>query len=177
MTGVRQAVSAAIVGAALLAGAGAAGGAGDGRVPPGPAPRAVVDARGVLVGLQVGARGVGSLAWRREGGLDVLLDVSRDRIVRGSTDVGFEAEDCQGAPWILSEVTPGASAFFTESGIGPGSVLLVADGSAETRTIASRAAPPGDSPACQALTPVPTVVRPAVPLLDLSVFTPPFRVR
>ena len=161
---------------ALALGSAGARAASDGRVPPGLTPRMVVDARGVTVGLQVQGAAAVATVWRREGGLDVLLQVAGDRIFRGSNSLGFEAPDCQGDPWILSEVTPGSNPFFTESGIDPANVLHVGQGSSETRSIASHARP-GGAPPCVNVTVSDQIVRPAVPLLDLAVFTAPFQIR
>jgi hypothetical protein len=176
-TGGRSAVLAWLIGTGLLAATGPAGADGDGRVAPLPGPRVVVDAHGVPVGTQVNAFSGPSRVWRRVGGLDVLLEVTGARIRSGSADLGFESADCTGPPWILSESTPGGSPFFTESALGPGGVLHAGPGPQQSRPIASRLALPGSDPPCVAVPVADQVVRPAVPILDLSSFEPPFRLR
>ena len=133
----------------------------------------VVDSQDRVVGRVEG--NFGRYVGIRIKGQMVTVSVRPDRI-RAFTTVGFESNDCQGTPFLIPSVAPGTPLFHGEAGIGPGHLLQGVAGPVETRTIGSLY-DPDETPPCQPGSAGAQEVYPTVELLDLAIFTPPFRLR
>ena len=143
--------------------------AGGGRTPP-PAP-VVVDANGQVVG---GAFGLGVRV--QVGDRAAVLQVGPSQFMGGLADVLFESSDCQGPAFLQPSVLPGVATLLEDVGVGPRNLLLAPGGAVETRTIRSAWVSVASPPACFSTSAVDVEVVPAVMLMDLSIFTPPFRI-
>jgi hypothetical protein len=106
------------------------------------------------------------------GGQVSLVDVGRDGFVAASDLVAFETSTCTGAASLLS----GSTTLYRPGGLGPGNVLYGAAGAEESRPMGA-VWHPGPFPECTPeASPLTVFAAPAVPLVDLGAFEPPFRV-
>jgi hypothetical protein len=145
--------------------------AGDGgrRLPPSPV---VVDAHGRVVGAVFGVEGVKV----RVGDRVAQLRIGRDQFLRGESNVVFESTDCSGPPLLAPSVPPGPAAILAEVGVGPPRVLLAPGGPSQTRTVRSQWFADRAPPDCATLPAAAILAFPGEALMDLGVFTPPFRI-
>ena len=154
------------VGLSLAATSAAAQTAGR-RLPPSPV---AVDASGQVIGA-VAALGVQV----KVGDRVAIVTIARDQFTGGGGSAVFESVDCSGTAFLLPSVSTPLP-MLERVAVGPLSVLLAPAGPLESRTIRSRWIP-GEVPAfCQPLPATASDVQPTERLLDLGVFTPPFRI-
>ena len=131
----------------------------------------VVDAGGRLVGVVFGLYGVRVQAGDRP----AVLSIGQGQFTGGFSQAVFESPDCSG-PALLRPLRPPEPTMMLEQvGVGPPTVLLAPAGPLGIRTVRSRWNAALASPLCEAVVQE-TAVYPAAVLMDLSVFTPPFRV-
>jgi hypothetical protein len=128
----------------------------------------VVDARGKVLGAPFGVSAVRV----RVGDRVASLFVGRDQIISGFAQVVFEDPDCSGQPFLSAP----AGTLLDAVGVSPSNLLLGIGGPSETRIVRSRLAF-GAPPTCVTNPDTPLVVFPSEVLLDLRLFTPPFRFR
>jgi hypothetical protein len=136
-------------------------------------PTVVVDATGRRVGSFLGTQG--------SDGAGVLVDVPGRTVVLTVTGnrffaqgiVAYSGESCTGAAWLTEPGLVGVSPLFDHTGVA-GSTLFAVDGPLQSPELTSFWDNNTATPGCVNLS-LGGPVFPAVPVLDLGVFTPPFR--
>ena len=111
------------------------------------------------------------------GPVGTLVRLNDERFLDGSLVLGYEDAGCQGSPWLVKKGLPNfdpiVPGLFTHSAVGPDKVLYVPGPTPATPVVSSYRS----AFACEAVAPSPAPAFPAVPLIDLGIFVPPFQVR
>ena len=131
----------------------------------------VVDAQGRVVGA---AFGFGVRV--QVDGRPAQLEVGQGQFLGGAASTVFESDDCSGPAFLRLSTATATGGLQAQVAVGPPSLLLGPGGPPETRTIRSAWAPRAAPPVCIGQSDATVEVVPAEALMDLGLFTPPFRI-
>ena len=145
-------------------------------------PPVLVDGTGQVVGQAFLDQGLSPvpavLVWLRTGGRDLLLSATTDTLSPGPFPLGrvaFAEPGCTGPPWFVPLST--TSLVFVPVAAGPGNNVLFAPGGPAQGVVINSVWIPSATDPCQLEGGAPLLLQPALPIVNLDSFPPPYTVR